>query len=60
MKKSLYIAETDENGYVSCVWVSDSETKAAKVFDPSQRNHAFDVAEFAGSSRRSIAAWSAA
>ena len=60
MKKNLYIAETDENGYVACVWVADAETKAAKVFDPHLHGYSLGAADVAGSSRKQIAAWIAA
>lgn len=57
MKKVLYIAETDANGTVDCVWVKRRRSRGASVFNP--QLHIFDPAEpaeYAGSKKTEILA----
>lgn len=53
-----YVAETDENGVVICVWVADAQAKSPRVFD--RENHQTSMtseAQFYGASRNEIFAW---
>lgn len=55
--KHIYIAETDENGHVACVWVANRKAKSVRVFDPERHIFTDDTVEFVGSSREKIGAW---
>lgn len=54
----LYIAETDENGEVRCVWVSDKTSRAPRpVKHPLRHLNACADADFAGAGRDQITDW---
>ena len=57
-KKTVYVAETDENGAVVCVWIDAHGRKSAKPFNP--KLHRFDEtvsAEFFGAKPDAIRRW---
>ncbi|MEL7180102.1 MAG: hypothetical protein AAFN63_09745 [Pseudomonadota bacterium] len=57
MMKRLFIAETDENGALACVWVADPAARKLSVFDAKLHSDKLHTAEIAGASRRQIASW---
>jgi hypothetical protein len=61
MQKTCYVAETDENGFIVCVWTRPKEKRTACVFDP--KKHIFDhnkEAEYFGAKPMAIQSWIAA
>jgi len=57
-KKTVYVAETDENGVVLCVWIDVQGRKSTRPFNP-KRNR-FDMsapAEFSGAKPEAIKSW---
>ena len=61
MEKNLYVAETDENGHIVCVWTRPKAKRTARVFDP--KKHIFDHnkdADFHGAKPMAIQSWIAA
>lgn len=53
-----FVAETDENGAVICVWVADAQARSPRVFD--RENHLTlmtSEAQFYGAHRDEILAW---
>ena len=61
MSKTLYVAETDENGTIACVWVAADGKRVVRPFDP--RRHVFDRAQradFVGARPSAIGSWMAA
>jgi hypothetical protein len=61
MHKLLYIAETDGEGHIACVWLHRPAARSIRVFDPSR--HRFDPnvpAEFSGAHPMAIMSWLAA
>ena len=61
MVKNCYVAETDENGHIVCVWVRPKVKRTARVFDP--KKHIFDHnkdADYHGANPMQIQSWIAA
>jgi len=61
MRKLLYIAETDGEGHIACVWLHRPAARSVSVFDPSR--HLFDPnvpADFSGAHPMAIMSWLAA
>lgn len=61
MAVNTFIAETDENGRISCVWIIPPDKKSPRVFDP--RKHIFDhkiKANYCGARPSDIQSWLAA
>lgn len=53
-----YIAETNEDGAVQCVWVDQDGQKSARPFNP--KRECFDKSaptEFSGASPHAIVSW---
>lgn len=57
MEKQVFVAETDENGAVTCVWVNEPPSRSPRVFDPRLHSAKLDLAEVSGAPRNQIAAW---
>lgn len=60
MRKGMtrYIAETNEDGTVQCVWVDQDGQKCARPFNPKRER--FDEvapAQFSGASPNAIVSW---
>lgn len=58
MAVNTFIAETDENGRISCVWIIPPDKKSPRVFDP--QKHIFDhkiKANFCGARPSDIQSW---
>lgn len=57
-KKTIYIAETDENGRVMCVWVGEHGQRGARPFNPKRnRFNLTDEAQFSGARPQAIKSW---
>ena len=57
-KKTVYVAETDANGVIECVWIDAQGQRSVRPFNP--RLHRFDVkapAEFLGAASAAITSW---
>jgi hypothetical protein len=57
MKKRLLIAETDEDGAVACVWVTDPAARAPRIFDSKLHGAKIGSAEVSGATQQQISAW---
>ncbi len=57
MKNPMFIAETDENGAVSCVWVADDQTRGPRLFDPQLHSTKIQEGDCIGAPHYQIAAW---
>lgn len=57
-KKTIYVAETDDDGVVVCVWIDSHGQRSARPFNP-KRNRFDEVtsAEFAGAKPDAIKRW---
>ena len=58
LNKTVYVAETDENGAIQCVWLDTFGQKSVRPFNP--KRHRFDMdarAEFSGAKPAAIASW---
>ena len=61
MKKTTYVAETDEDGAIVCVWVAADGQRATRPFDPRRhRFHPDEKANFHGARASAIGSWMAA
>lgn len=61
MALNTFIAETDENGHITCVWIIPPDKKTPRVFDP--HKHFFDHksnADYCGARTSAIRSWLAA
>ncbi|MDJ1015008.1 MAG: hypothetical protein QNJ35_00740 [Paracoccaceae bacterium] len=61
MKKLLYIAETNKDGRIACVWVRSGADRTARPFRP--KRDVFESSpgvEFSGAARADIESWIAA
>lgn len=61
MQKTCFVAETDENGHIVCVWTRPAGRRAACAFDP--KKHIFDhnkEADYFGARQEAIQSWIAA
>ncbi|MEL7202834.1 MAG: hypothetical protein AAGL19_01610 [Pseudomonadota bacterium] len=57
-KKTIYVAETDENGRVMCVWVDEHGQRSARPFNPKRnRFNMTDEARFSGARPEAIKSW---
>ena len=56
--KTIYVAETDENGAVLCVWISKDGERSVRPFNP-ERDHFNEIgpAEFSGAQPKDIKSW---
>ena len=58
MKGPVFVAETDEDGAVTCVWVQDGKRRSARVVRRKYlADRDLDSGQFHGASRRSILNW---
>lgn len=61
MAMATYIAETDENGHINCVWVIPPGKRSPQVYDPKKHrfNHE-DKSKYCGAKSSVIQSWLAA